>query len=436
MGVSGVGGPGGVHHHPASGEDAGASTPTDGEAATIARGSAPHDPFAGLAPGGTEAERDPANAVVEALTNDARGVVSREDAARIVDAALRSILDAADPQAAFEDARKAVRVARRHLGTDPTARRTLELFAGRGAAAVAARVAVGSGSGGHVDPLARFRALDSADRVDVLFGVGDVTGFPYDAVERAEAPLPPPADGYAAGLTSGEYSHYDPLDAVWDGGSATVPAQDRFTYAAERTEAVRLGGEVIGYVAELVPSDGGASARVAFDATGGLLEDEVVAYEVGRSGGAAPATAVAGFSNAQLEALSADVATHLSGNVLGHDEWTSSVKLDGAGGWEAAITDHLLASYMDDMDVSAAPSNDAAVAHAAHNLDYIGSGTAGARDRVAAIEAALRDSLTDPDLALFTLDSRGYGSFGEGNGFAVVDTTTGESLVVVSGYAE
>lgn len=52
------------------------------------------------------------------------------------------------------------------------------------------------------------------------------------------------------------------------------------------------------------------------------------------------------------------------------------------------------------------------------------------------VETELRGLNNDPSLLLFSLESRGYGSFGEANGFAIVDRANRELIIVQSGYAE
>ncbi|MHC4392642.1 MAG: hypothetical protein ACYS22_15190, partial [Planctomycetota bacterium] len=103
---------------------------------------------------------------------------------------------------------------------------------------------------------------------------------------------------------------------------------------------------------------------------------------------------------------------------------------------EAEITQYLTERYIDDDDVNARPKDAAAISAAVKNLDYLATGSAEAAESLAAIEAALTNALANPDLELYSLDSRGYGSFGEGNGFAVVNRSSGEVLIALSGYAE
>lgn len=79
-------------------------------------------------------------AFTQAVNNDARGIVSENDAKRLVGAGLRDINQSSDPQAAFDNASRYMSASHALLGTDQDARSALSGFASRGQSAVLTRL--------------------------------------------------------------------------------------------------------------------------------------------------------------------------------------------------------------------------------------------------------------------------------------------------------
>jgi hypothetical protein len=147
---------------------------------------------------------------------------------------------------------------------------------------------------------------------------------------------------------------------------------------------------------------------------------------------------IASFGNASLEALGAEVDGQLGDGALGHEETVMRLEVSVPDGvsWEDAVEKVLVEHYMDDMKAVARDATPADIDHVVANLDYLKTGTADAQARLGVVRNALTAHAGDPALKLYALDSQGYGSFGEGNGFALVDTSTGQAFIAVSGYAE
>ncbi|RME72131.1 MAG: hypothetical protein D6776_09295 [Planctomycetota bacterium] len=105
--------------------------------------------------------------------------------------------------------------------------------------------------------------------------------------------------------------------------------------------------------------------------------------------------------------------------------------------WAEALTEVLAARYIDDVQPTAIPDPAGAIDRVVNNLDYIRSATPEAARRLDRVRDALAQAFgPGTDLELLSLDSQGYGSFGEANGFAVLDSARGQVLIALSGYAE
>jgi hypothetical protein len=101
------------------------------------------------------------------------------------------------------------------------------------------------------------------------------------------------------------------------------------------------------------------------------------------------------------------------------------------------IEEILYSLYIDDQSAYLAQTDPQSLKRIAKLLNYRNvSGDRNILRALKIVETELRALNNDPDLLLFSLESRGYGSFGEANGFAIVDRTNNELIIVQSGYAE
>lgn len=101
------------------------------------------------------------------------------------------------------------------------------------------------------------------------------------------------------------------------------------------------------------------------------------------------------------------------------------------------IEEILLELWVDDQDAYLAQTDIQSIKRIAALLNY--RNVRADRDinrAMKIVEVELKAINNDPQLLLFSLESRGYGSFGEANGFAIVDRMNRELIIVQSGYAE
>lgn len=104
---------------------------------------------------------------------------------------------------------------------------------------------------------------------------------------------------------------------------------------------------------------------------------------------------------------------------------------------KSLIEEILLDLYIDDQDAYLAQTDTQSLKRIAALLNY--RNIRADRDinrAMKIVEIELKALNNDPQLLLFSLESRGYGSFGEGNGFAIVDRVNSELIIVQAGYAE
>lgn len=90
---------------------------------------------------------NPRAVLARAITNDQQGLVSTTDAKRLVEASLKDIEKAKDPQAAFDRNKRLMDAARALAGQNQTANRTLETFVTKGQNAVSTRLSQMTGAG-------------------------------------------------------------------------------------------------------------------------------------------------------------------------------------------------------------------------------------------------------------------------------------------------
>ena len=93
--------------------------------------------------------------------------------------------------------------------------------------------------------------------------------------------------------------------------------------------------------------------------------------------------------------------------------------------------------YIDDQEAYLAQTDTQSIKRIAKLLNY--RNIRGDRDinrAMKIVEVELKAINQDPQLLLFSLESRGWGSFGEANGFAIVDRVNSELIIVQAGYAE
>jgi len=100
------------------------------------------------------------------------------------------------------------------------------------------------------------------------------------------------------------------------------------------------------------------------------------------------------------------------------------------------INDILFDLYIDDQRVIPASVTASELKRISRLLNYNRRTNRDVLRGVKIVETELKALYNDSSLLLFSLETTGYGSFGEGNGFAIYDTISGELIITQAGYAE
>lgn len=100
------------------------------------------------------------------------------------------------------------------------------------------------------------------------------------------------------------------------------------------------------------------------------------------------------------------------------------------------IEETLFDIYIDDQRVIPVNTSEAEIKRISKLLNYYNQSSRDVLRAMKIVETELKALLNDSTLLLFSLETTGYGTFGEGNGFAIYDTITGQFIIVNAGYAE
>lgn len=128
------------------------------------------------------------DALARALVNDRQGLVSENDAKKILEAAVSEISRSSEPEEKFESNKRFLRAAHEVLGNDVDAGKILGSYDAKGMTAVTARLAMLSG--GPVlpppvkesfDELLRWGGIEGIDAANIVGVRGsEATGFVFD----------------------------------------------------------------------------------------------------------------------------------------------------------------------------------------------------------------------------------------------------------------
>lgn len=127
--------------------------------------------------------------LADAITNDARGVVSRKDAEKLVYAGVKEIFSSDDPLSTYEGNQRYIGAARALLGKDKAAKKALDAYSARGMGAVAVRLEQLTGNkqlplelkDRFVENLVDHEVVESASDIKISNVKGDKeTGFSFD----------------------------------------------------------------------------------------------------------------------------------------------------------------------------------------------------------------------------------------------------------------
>lgn len=140
--------------------------------------------------------------------------------------------------------------------------------------------------------------------------------------------------------------------------------------------------------------------------------------------------------NNEFSRLSQEVERNLIGSGVGDFEVVHRFEVldHGQRGWEAIIEKVLRGLYLDEIEIIATENQPEVVEEIVETLNF--NGVESAEDRLRVIKDSLSAPLKRYGLALYILESNGFGTFGEGNGFAIVDVENDQGLIVVTGIAE
>lgn len=175
------------------------------------------------------------------------------------------------------------------------------------------------------------------------------------------------------------------------------------------------------------------------------MTDEDVLVKVGshscQDSGHTPLNAM---TDSAMQALTAAVGAEFGKEKIASHEMILKLKLNptqlpaSGAEWEQRLEAILINHYIDDAKIFARPAESAEdLSRIASLLNYKKSDAPEIVSALARIESALGSALkASQGLALFSVESQGYGSFGEGSGFAVVDVANAELIIVETGYAE
>jgi hypothetical protein len=143
-----------------------------------------------------------------------------------------------------------------------------------------------------------------------------------------------------------------------------------------------------------------------------------------------------GMSREGLRLHTHQLEGYLRDNLLAPDHHLIAVRLDDvqSAPLEAQIRAVLVDHYID--DIVADCTVNASIERSVKNLNYRKKPESEVGERLARIWSSIEAALALPNLQLCVLDSTGYGSFGEGNGYALWDAEHHELLMVITGYAE
>lgn len=146
------------------------------------------------------------------------------------------------------------------------------------------------------------------------------------------------------------------------------------------------------------------------------------------------------FANPTMTALKDELKSLVKGSGLGENQEFIGMERAHAvnNDYSTSLNQIMISLYMDDITASPAGWNSEEISTTAELLNYRKKNDEETNNTLKNVEMSLRAAYQNSlnDLKLYSLISNGYGSFGEGNGFAVIDTTNGETLIVITGYAE
>lgn len=111
--------------------------------------------------------------------------------------------------------------------------------------------------------------------------------------------------------------------------------------------------------------------------------------------------------------------------------------VDGRVNPKGMIENTLYDLYIDDQQAFLAQSDNQSLKNIAKLLNYRNiRGDRSINRALKIVETELKALNNDPELLLFSLESMGWGSFGEANGFAIFDRANKQFIIVQSGDAE